>query len=86
MWRRSQLRNRFTYPSTLNLTVAKKGEIQEQTDKCGKSCKKGKTRRVSTFRELEHVLMAWYLQARASGISVDGNILHEKAKEIAYKM
>jgi hypothetical protein len=43
-------------------------------------------RQESTFHELENVLLAWYLQAWASGIFVDGNILHEKAKEMAYKM
>jgi hypothetical protein len=29
---------------------------------------------------------AWYQQAWASGIPIDGNILHEKAKKIADRM
>jgi hypothetical protein len=64
----------------------KKREIREQIDKCAKSCKKRKTGRESTFRELESVLLPWYQQARASGIPVDGNISCEKAKKIADRM
>jgi hypothetical protein len=47
-------------PSTLNSIVVKKREIREQTDKCGKSCKKRKTGRESTFCELDSILLAWY--------------------------
>jgi hypothetical protein len=43
-------------PSTSNSVVAKKKEIREQTDKRGNLCKKRKTRRESTFSELESVL------------------------------
>jgi hypothetical protein len=43
-------------PSTLNSIVAKKREIQEQIDKCGKSCKKRKMGRESTFHKLESIL------------------------------
>jgi hypothetical protein len=70
----------------LNSIVAKKREIQEQTDKCRKSCKKRKTGRESTFHELESVLLAWYHEAQTSGIPIDGNILSEKAKKIADRM
>jgi hypothetical protein len=73
-------------PFTLHSIVAKKREIREQIDRCGKSCMKRKTGRESTFCELESVLLAWYQQARASGIPIDGNILHEKAKKIVDKM
>jgi RPA family protein len=30
--------------------------------------------------------LAWYQQARASGIPIDGNILREKAKKVADRM
>jgi hypothetical protein len=70
----------------LNSLVTKKREIREQIDKCGKSCKKRKTGRESTFHKLESILLAWYQQARASGIPVDGNILRERAKKTADRM
>jgi hypothetical protein len=73
-------------PSSLNSIVAKKREIREQIDKCSKSCKKRKTGRESTFRELKSILLAWYQQVWASGIPIDGNILREKAKKISDKM
>jgi hypothetical protein len=41
---------------------------------------------VSTYSKLENVLFAWYYQARASGIPVDGNILLEKSLKIAAAM
>ncbi|GFU11323.1 hypothetical protein NPIL_329021 [Nephila pilipes] len=42
-----------------------------------KACK------MSTYSELERVLSSQYDQVRASNILVDGNILPEKAREIA---
>jgi hypothetical protein len=39
--------------------------------------------RNSAFLEVESILLAWYLQAWASGIPVDSSILHENAKQIA---
>jgi centromere protein B len=70
-------------PSTSNSIVVKEREIREQFDK---SCKKRKTGRESAFCELDSVRLAWYQQARASGIPIDGNILCEKAKKIADRM
>jgi hypothetical protein len=70
-------------PSTLNTIFAKKKEIRDQADKCGTSAKKRKTGKVSTYKELENVLFAWYHQARESGIPVDGKILREKSLKIA---
>lgn len=70
-------------PSTLNSIISKKKEIREQADKYGTSAKKRKTSKMSTYSELEKVLFAWYEQARASNIPVDGNILREKALKIA---
>jgi hypothetical protein len=58
----------------------KKKEIREQADKCDTSAK------VSTYSELENVLFAWYHQAKASGIPVDGSILWEKSLKIAATM
>jgi hypothetical protein len=68
-------------PSTFNSTVAKK-----HIDTCGKSCKKRKMRREFTFCELESILLAWHLRVWVSSIPVDGNILCEKAKQIADRM
>jgi hypothetical protein len=73
-------------PSTLNTIIVKKKEIREQADKCGTSANKRKTRKVLTYSKLENVLFAWDHQARASGIPVDGNILQEKALNIAATM
>jgi hypothetical protein len=42
--------------STLNSTVTKKREIQEETDKCGGFCKK-RIVREPTFCEHDHVLL-----------------------------
>jgi hypothetical protein len=72
--------------STLNSIFAKKDEIREQIEKCGNACKKRKTGRESTFAELETVLFAWYQQARASNIPIDGTTLREKAKIIAAQL
>jgi hypothetical protein len=63
-----------------------KKKVIEQTGKCGTSVKKRKTDKVSTCSELENVLYAWYHQARASGIPVDGSILWEKSLKIAATM
>jgi hypothetical protein len=71
-------------PSTLNMIIVKKN-IREQADTCGTSAKERKTGKVSTY-ELENVLFAWYCQARASGILVDGSILREKSLKIAATM
>jgi hypothetical protein len=64
---------------TINLKYdyCEEKELREQADKCGTSAKKRKTGNVSTHSELENVLFAWYHQARASGIPVDGRILRE---------
>jgi hypothetical protein len=59
----------------LNFIIAEKREIQEQIINFRKSCKKSKTGRESTFRELDSVLLAWYLQVQAPGIPVDTNVL-----------
>jgi hypothetical protein len=45
-------------PSMLNSIFAKKREIREQIDKCGKSCKKRKMGRESAFCELQSVMLA----------------------------
>jgi hypothetical protein len=68
-------------PSTLNSTVVKKREIREQIDMCGKSCKKRKNGRESTFC----ILLTWYLRPQVLSIPVDGGIC-EKAKQIADRM
>lgn len=70
----------------LNSTVTKKSEIWEQIDKYEKSCNRRKMGRKCTFHKLEIVLLAWHLQACASDIPVDGNILPEKARQIAYRI
>jgi hypothetical protein len=70
-------------PSTKNSIIAKKGEIREQADKCGTSAKKRKTGKESTYSKLKSALFAWYQQARASGVPVDGTILWEKSLKIA---
>jgi hypothetical protein len=70
-------------PNTLNSIFAKKDKIRQQTEKCGNTSKKRKTRRESTFAELESVLFTWYQQVRASNIPVDGTILRGKATMIA---
>jgi hypothetical protein len=72
--------------STLNSICAKKDEIREEIEKCGKTCKKRKTGKESTFAELEMVLFTWYQQAWASNIPNDGTTLREKAKIIAAQL
>jgi hypothetical protein len=73
-------------PSTLNSIIAKKRDIIEQAYKCGALAKKRKTGKESTYSELENVLFAWYQQARASGMPVDGTILREISLKIAATM
>lgn len=73
-------------PFMIDSTVTKKSEIWEQIDKCGKSCNKRKIGRKCTFHEFEIVLLAWHLQAHALDIPVDGNILPETARQIAYRI
>jgi hypothetical protein len=73
-------------PATLNMITVKKKEIREQADKCGTSAKKRKTGKVSTYSELEDVLFAWYHQARALGISVNGSIQRVKFLKMAATM
>jgi len=72
--------------STLNSIFAKKDEIRQQIEKCGKACKKRKTGKESTFAELETVLFTLYQQARASNIPIDGTTLREKAKIITTQL
>jgi hypothetical protein len=72
--------------STLNSIFAKKDEIHQQIEKCGNACNKRKTGKESTFAELETVLFAWYQQAQASNIPIDGITLGEKAKIIAAQL
>ncbi|CAG2057405.1 unnamed protein product, partial [Timema podura] len=43
-----------------------------------KPIKKRNTGKVLTYRKLENFFFAWYQQARASGIPMDGSILREK--------
>jgi len=66
--------------STLNSIFAKKNEIRQQIEKCGKTGKE------STSAELETVLFTWYQQARASNIPIDGTTLREKAKIFATQL
>jgi hypothetical protein len=40
----------------------------------------------STYSKLDNILFAWYQQARASGIPVNGTILQEKSLKIAATM
>jgi hypothetical protein len=56
----------------------KKTEIREQADKCCTSAKKRKMGKELTYSKLENVFFAWYQQARASGIHVDGATHHSK--------
>ena len=72
--------------STLNSIFAKKDEIREQIEKCGKAFNKKKSGKESTFAELETVLFTSYQQARASNIPIDGATLREKAKIIAAQL
>jgi hypothetical protein len=72
--------------STLNSIFTKKNEIRQQIEKCGNACKKRKTGKESTFAELETMLFAWYQQAQASNIPIDGTTLREKAKIIAAQL
>jgi hypothetical protein len=65
--------------STLNSIFGKKDEIRQQIEKCGNACKKRKTGKELTFAELGTVLFAWYQQARASNVPIDGTALREKA-------
>nr|CAD7456923.1 unnamed protein product [Timema tahoe] len=48
-----------------------------------KPIKKRNTGKVLTYRKLENFFFAWYQQARASGIPMDGSILREKYLKIA---
>jgi hypothetical protein len=43
-------------------------------------------RREFTFCEIESILLIWHLQVPVSHISVDGNILCEKSKQIADRL
>jgi hypothetical protein len=63
-------------PSMLNSTVTKKREMQEQINKCRKSCTKRKVGREPTFCELESIPLVWYLEVGASCIPV-GALLSE---------
>jgi hypothetical protein len=64
-------------PSTLNSIIAMKREIREQADKCGTSTNKRMMGKELTYRKMENI------QARASGIPVDGTILQEETLKIA---
>jgi len=72
--------------SILNSIFAKKEEIHQQIDKCGNACKKRKSGKELTFAELETMLFAWYQQAWASNIPINGTTLREKVKIIATQL
>jgi len=80
------LQNDSGWPLALNSIFTKKDEIRQQIEKCSNACKKRKTGKESTFAGLETVLFAWYQQARASNIPIDGTTLREKVKIIAAQL
>jgi hypothetical protein len=61
-------------------------EIREQVDKCDISAKKSTTGKESIYSKLKNIIFAWYQQAQASGIPVDGTILREKSLKIPATM
>jgi hypothetical protein len=79
----------MTRPATINpkFIIAMKREIKEQANKRGASAKrKKKWAKESTYSKLENVLFAWFQQAQAPGMHVDGTILQEKSLKIAATM
>ena len=51
-------------------------------DDPGKSAKKRKTLKTSSYEEIENVLLKWYMDVRAFKIPVHGVVNKEKAREI----
>ncbi|KAL1484703.1 hypothetical protein MTO96_032422 [Rhipicephalus appendiculatus] len=66
--------------STVNTVVSKRKEIETNTLVFSGATKQARGAR---HGELEEALLKWFKQARASGVNFDGNVLNEKALEIA---
>ncbi|KAE9528898.1 hypothetical protein AGLY_012473 [Aphis glycines] len=69
--------------STLRTILANKSKI-ESSAMTG-SCKRQKIKH-GKFDELEHILLEWFNQARTLNLPVNGNIVTEKAHEIAKRL
>ncbi|CAI6354755.1 unnamed protein product [Macrosiphum euphorbiae] len=69
--------------STLRTILANRSKI-ESSAMTG-SCKRQKIKH-GKFDELEHILLEWFNQARTLNLPVNGNIVTEKAHEIAKRL
>lgn len=70
-------------PSTLHGVLKQKESILAAEVQCGSAVKKRKNFRSSPFEEIENVLMKWFEARRSENVPIDGNILKEKARQIA---
>jgi hypothetical protein len=68
---------------SLNSIVLKKDAILETPQRCGKEAKKTRKIKSSPYREIENVLMEWFLQKCTEGLPVEGTVLREKSLKIS---
>lgn len=69
--------------STLRTIVQNRRDIEEVASQG--SCKRQKIKH-GKFDDLEKILLEWFHEARSSNLPINGNILTEKAHEIARKL
>lgn len=72
--------------STLNTIVKSRETITINAAKCGPSAKKRKYVKDSRFKQLEEILLEWFVGARAANLPINGTLMREKARVIASRL
>lgn len=82
---RVELAKRFGVPRTTIVGILNAKDSIEKTIECGDNTKRSRIKPTRHY-ELERAILTWFKQVRSQNVPVTGQLLQEKAKQLANEL